>query len=219
MIRVAIVDDQPLVRTGLATMVERAGDMSVVGEAADGVEAVELARRTAPDVMLMDVRMPVLDGIEATARITADASLAAVKVVILTTFDIDEHVYAALRSGASGFLLKDVAPEELFAAIRVVAAGEALIAPSITRRLLDRFATPPLDDGALAALTDREREVLGLVGRGLTNEEIGRELFMSPATAKTHVARIMSKLQARDRVHLVVVAYETGLVTPGDHER
>ena len=219
MIRVAIVDDQPLVRTGLATMVERAGDMSVVGEAADGVEAVELARRAAPDVMLMDVRMPVLDGIEATARITADASLAAVKVVILTTFDIDEHVYAALRSGASGFLLKDVAPEELFAAIRVVAAGEALIAPSITRRLLDRFATPPLDDGALAALTDREREVLGLVGRGLTNEEIGRELFMSPATAKTHVARIMSKLQARDRVHLVVVAYETGLVTPGDHER
>ena len=163
--------------------------------------------------------MPVLDGIEATARITADEALVAVKVVILTTFDVDEHVYAALRSGASGFLLKDVAPEDLFAAIRVVAAGEALIAPSITRRLLDRFATPPLDDGALDVLTDREREVLALVGRGLTNDEVGRQLFMSPATAKTHVARIMSKLHARDRVQLVVVAYETGLVTPGDHER
>ena len=220
MIRVAIADDQPLVRTGLATMVARAGDITVVGEAADGAAAVDLARRAAPDVVLMDVRMPVLDGIEATARIAADPDLAGVRVLMLTTFDVDDHVYAALRAGASGFLLKDVAPEDLFSAIRVVASGDALLAPSVTRRLLDEFASRPgsgrLDDALLDQLTEREREVLVLVGRGHTNDEIGRRLFMSPATAKTHVGRIMSKLAARDRVQLVVTAYETGLVRPGD---
>lgn len=213
MIRVAIVDDQPLVRTGLATMIAHAEDLTVVGEAADGADAVALAKTARPDVMLMDVRMPVLDGIEATARIVADPDTAAVKVVILTTFDVDDHVYAALRAGASGFLLKDIAPEELFHAVRVVAAGEALLAPQVTRRLIDEFAgRPSADTKQLDVLTEREREVLALVGRGRTNDEIGAELFMSPATAKTHVSRVMMKLHARDRVQLVVLAYETGLV-------
>ena len=219
-IRVAIADDQPLVRTGFATMVGHADDLVVVGEAAHGAEAVDLARRERPDVLLMDVRMPVLDGIEATARITGDPATRDVRVVMLTTFDIDEYVYAALRAGASGFLLKDVVPEDLFAAIRVVAAGDALLAPAVTRRLIDEFAQRPATRApatTLDPLTDREREVLALVGRGLTNDEIGRELYLSPATAKTHVGRILAKLQARDRVQLVVLAYETGLVTPGDH--
>lgn len=218
MIRVAIADDQPLVRTGFATMVSYAPDLLVVGEAANGAEAVELARRERPDVLLMDVRMPVLDGIEATARIAGAPETAGVRVVILTTFDLDDYVYAALRAGASGFLLKDVAPEALFEAVRVVAAGDALLAPAVTRRLIDEFARRPAARApgeTLAALTDREREVLALVGRGLTNDEIGRSLHMSPATAKTHVGRAMAKLHARDRVQLVVIAYETGLVTPG----
>ena len=219
MIRVAIADDQPLVRTGLATMVGHAPDLEVVGEAVDGAEAVEVARRTRPDVLLMDVRMPGVDGIEATTRITSDPTTDSVKVLMLTTFDLDEYVYAALRAGASGFLLKDVAPEDLFAAVRVVAAGEALLAPGVTRRLIDEFVrrpdATPTDAGRLDVLTEREREVLALVGQGLTNDEIGSELFMSPATAKTHVGRVMMKLHARDRVQLVVTAYETGLVTPG----
>jgi DNA-binding NarL/FixJ family response regulator len=217
-IRVAIADDQPLVRTGFATMVGSADDLTVVGEAANGADAVALARRERPDVLLMDVRMPVLDGIAATAQIAADPATADVRVVMLTTFDIDEYVYAALRAGASGFLLKDVAPEELLAAVRVVAGGDALLAPSVTRRLIDEFArraAPPPTD-TLDALTEREREVLALVGRGLTNDEIGRTLYMSPATAKTHVGRVLTKLGARDRVQLVVTAYETGLVTPGE---
>ncbi|HVF05577.1 MAG TPA: response regulator transcription factor [Frankiaceae bacterium] len=218
MIRVGIADDQPLVRAGLVTMVGAAPDLVAVGEASNGAEAVELARRDAPDVLLMDVRMPVLDGIEATARIAREAP--AVKVLMLTTFDLDEYVYAALRAGASGFLLKDVAPEDLFAAVRVVAAGDALLAPAVTRKLVDEFARRPagarFDPAALAPLTEREREVLALVGRGLTNDEIGRELYLSPATAKTHVGRILAKLGARDRVQLVVTAYETGLVRPGE---
>ena len=219
MIRVAIADDQPLVRTGLATMVGHAPDLTVVGSAADGEEAIRLARSARPDVLLMDVRMPKVDGIEATTRISADPDTSAVKIVILTTFDIDEYVYDALRAGASGFLLKDVVPEALFAAIRVVAAGEALLAPAVTRRLIDEFVRRP-STGRLAAevldvLTEREREVVRLVARGRTNEEIGRDLFVSPATAKTHVSRAMMKLNARDRVQLVVMAYEAGLVSPG----
>ncbi len=220
MIRVGIADDQPLVRTGLATMVGAAPDLVVVGEAADGAAAVDLARRERPDVLLMDVRMPVLDGIAATERIATDPATRDVRVVMLTTFDLDEHVYAALRAGASGFLLKDVAPEALFDAVRVVAAGEALLAPAVTRRLLADFAArpapPALPATTLDVLTEREREVLRLVGRGLTNDEIGRALYLSPATVKTHVGRAMTKLHARDRVRLVVLAYETGLVTPGE---
>jgi DNA-binding NarL/FixJ family response regulator len=219
-IRVGIADDQPLVRTGLATMVGAAPDLVVVGEAADGAAAVDLARRERPDVLLMDVRMPVLDGIAATERIATDPATRDVRVVMLTTFDLDEHVYAALRAGASGFLLKDVAPEALFDAVRVVAAGEALLAPAVTRRLLADFAArpapPALPATTLDVLTEREREVLRLVGRGLTNDEIGRALYLSPATVKTHVGRAMTKLHARDRVRLVVLAYETGLVTPGE---
>ena len=219
MIRVAIADDQPLVRTGLVTMVGHAPDLTVVGAAADGDEAVQLARRARPDVMLMDVRMPKIDGIEATSRIAADPETSAVKIVMLTTFDIDEYIYEALRAGASGFLLKDVAPEELFAAIRIVAAGDALLAPAVTRRLIDEFVRRPptgsLSADVLEILTDREREVVRLVARGRTNEEIGRDLFVSPATAKTHVSRAMMKLNARDRVQLVVTAYEAGLVSPG----
>ena len=216
-VRVAIADDQWLVRDGFRVQLGLAGDMVFAGEASTGEQAVALARREHPDVMLMDVRMPVLDGIEATRRITADPQTSGVRVLVLTTFDVDEYVYAALRAGASGFLLKDVAPEDLFAAIRVVAAGEALLAPSVTRRLIDEFARrPPADGALLAPLTEREREVVRLVGRGLTNDEIGRELLMSPATAKTHVGRAMAKLHARDRVQLVVAAYESGLVSPGE---
>ena len=219
MIRVAIADDQPLVRTGLATMVNHAADLVLVGEAADGDEAVEVARRERPDVLLMDIRMPGMDGIEATRRIAGAVATQKVRVIVLTTFDRDEYVHAALRAGASGFLLKDVAPEDLFAAIRVVAAGDALLGPSITRRLIAEFARRPsggaTDAARLGRLTDREREVLALVARGLSNDEIANRLVISPATAKTHVSHVMTKLDARDRAQLVIVAYETGLVAPG----
>ena len=191
----------------------------MVGEAGNGAEAVELARSARPDVVLMDIRMPVLDGLEATRRIVADQLLAGVRVLVLTTFDLDEYVYEALRAGASGFLLKDTPPADLLAAIRVVAAGDALLAPAVTRRLIAEFARRPepsrVTPAALAGLTDREREVMALVARGLTNAEIAERLVVSAATAKTHVSRVLAKLQARDRAQLVMLAYETGLVTPG----
>ena len=218
-VRVAVADDQPLVLEGFGTVVSRAPDLELVGQATNGEDAVRLARERRPDVFLMDVRMPVLDGIEATRRITTDPDTITVRVLILTTFDLDEYVYAALRAGASGFLLKDVGPEALLEGIRVVAAGEGLLAPRVTRRLIEQYSKRPegvpLDDRALAVLTEREREVLALVGKGLSNHEIAERLFMSPATAKTHVVRTMSKLHASDRAQLVVIAYETGLVTPG----
>jgi DNA-binding NarL/FixJ family response regulator len=220
MIRVAIADDQPLVRAGLRAMLDLADDLTLVGEAADGRSAVDLARRERPDVLLMDVRMPVMDGIAATRQITADAALGSIRVVVLTTFDTDEYVYGALRAGASGFLLKDAPPEHVFDAIRVVSAGNALLDPAVTQRLIAEFARRPTDvtpemQPALIRLTPREREVLGLVGRGLSNAEIAERLVVSHATAKTHVARILAKLDVRDRAQLVVLAYETGLVRPG----
>ena len=221
MIRVAIADDQQLVRAGFAALVESEPDLEVVGEASTGTEAVALVTRTKPDVVLMDIRMPDGDGLWATERIVSRPELAGTHIVIVTTFELDEYVAQAIKAGASGFLVKDTEPVELIRAVRVVAAGDALLSPSVTRRLLERVAgalgqSP--DASALDVLTEREREVLGLVGRGLTNEEIGRTLFLSPLTAKTHVSRIMSKLAARDRVHLVVVAYETGLVRAGYRE-
>jgi DNA-binding NarL/FixJ family response regulator len=218
-VRVAIADDQPVVVAGFASMVRQTDDLEVVGEASDGAAAVRLADAVRPDVFLMDVRMPVLDGIDATAQITASPRTAGVRVIILTTFDLDEYVYAGLRAGASGFLLKDVAPEELFHAIRVVAAGDALLAPTVTRRLIAEFARsrPPNEPtSGLELLTNRERDVLGEVARGHSNAEIGARLHMSPATAKTHVGRILMKLAARDRAQLVVAAYESGLVTARD---
>ena len=219
-VRVGIADDQPLIRTGLRAMIEHADDLELVGEAEDGDQAIDLARRNRPDVVLMDIRMPRRDGIEATRRITADADLGGVRVLILTTFDLDEYVYAAIKAGASGFVLKDAPPEEVIDAIRVVARGDALLAPSITRRLIEDLAARPDPDRApppeLDALTDREREVLALVGRGRSNAEIAEQLFMSPATAKTHVSHVMTKLDARDRAQLVVLAYESGLVSPGE---
>jgi DNA-binding NarL/FixJ family response regulator len=220
-VRVVVVDDQPLIRTGLRTMLEHDREVELVGEADDGEKALTLIRRQRPDVVLMDIRMPVLDGIEATRRITRDPALGGVRVVILTTFDLDDYVYAAIRAGASGFLLKDARPEDILSAVRVVAARDALLAPSVTRRLIEEFALRPEAVPAagpapeLAALTDREREVLALVGRGLSNAEIGERLYVSPATAKTHVSHVMTKLYARDRAQLVVTAYETGLVRPG----
>jgi DNA-binding NarL/FixJ family response regulator len=220
--RVLLADDQALVRAGFRALLDAQPDIEVAGEAADGAEAVELARRERPDVVLMDVRMPRMDGLEATRQITSDPALAGTRVVVLTTFELDEYVFGALRAGASGFLLKDTDPPELLAAIRVVAAGEALLAPRMTRRLIEAFveqerAVPqPVAEGdALEELTPREREVLALVGRGLSNAEIADELVLSPLTAKTHVARLFSKLDARDRAQLVVIAYETGLVVPG----
>jgi DNA-binding NarL/FixJ family response regulator len=217
-IRMLIADDQALVRAGFRALLERTGDLDVVGEAVDGLDAVDQARRTRPDVVLMDVRMPKLDGIEATRRIGADATLAGTRVIILTTFELDEYVFAALRAGASGFLLKDVDPDELRHAIRVVAGGEALLAPSVTRRLIAEFATRPAptrDHAArLRLLTDREKEIVAMVGAGLSNEEIAAKLFISPMTVKTHVSRGMLKLHARDRAQLVVFGYESGLVTP-----
>ena len=220
MIRVAVADDQHLVRAGLRAMLDNVDDIMLVGEAADGRAAVDLARRDRPDVLLMDVRMPVMDGIEATRRIVADPATSGVKVVVLTTFDVDEYVYGALRAGASGFLLKDAPPEQVFAAVRVVAAGDALIDPTVTRRLIAEFArrpnaAQPRPLPGLTHLTERETEVLALVGRGLSNAEIAARLVVSHATAKTHVARIFAKLQARDRAQLVVLAYESGLVQPG----
>ena len=216
MIRVLIADDQALVRAGFRVLVDSAADLEVVGEASDGVQALELARSTSPDVVLMDIRMPEMDGLSATRELVADPD--GPKVIILTTFDIDEYVFEALRSGASGFLLKDTDPSDLLNAVRVVAAGDALLAPSVTRRLIEEFATRPdphrTPPEALSALTEREREVLALVARGLSNQEIAAELVISPATAKTHVSRVMMKLGARDRAQLVVVAYETGLVEP-----
>ena len=217
-IRVVVADDQTLVRAGFRLLVDSAADLQVVGEAVDGAEALELARRERPDVVLMDIRMPRMDGLEATRRITADETLAGVRVLVLTTFDLDEYVHQALRAGASGFLLKDTPPADLLAAIRVVAAGDALLAPSITRRLIAEFARRPdptrVAPAALEALTDRERVVLGLVARGLSNAEIAEQLVVSPATSKTYVSRLLAKLDARDRAQLVAIAYETGLVTP-----
>lgn len=218
MIRVAIADDQQLIRAGFRSLLEAEADLLVVGEAATGRDAVALARREKPDVLLMDIRMPDGDGLWATERIVADPALAGVHVVVVTTFELDEYVAHAIRAGASGFLVKDTEPVELIRAVHVVADGDALLSPSVTRTLLSRVASglnAPPDASRLASLTEREREVLALVGRGLTNEEIGAELFLSPLTAKTHVSRIMAKLAARDRVQLVIVAYETGLVTPG----
>lgn len=214
-IKVLIADDQALVRGGFRVLVSAAPDMSVVAEAADGAEAVELTRQFEPDIVLMDVRMPVLDGIEATRRITCDETIRSPRILILTTFDLDEYVYAALRAGAGGFLLKDTSPEELLAGIRTIAAGEGLLAPSVTRRLIEEFARTPErtrhQPPALETLTEREVEVLREVARGLSNAEIGEVLHMSSATAKTHVSRLLTKLDARDRTQLVVIAYETGL--------
>jgi DNA-binding NarL/FixJ family response regulator len=217
-IRVAIADDQQLIRGGFRSLLESESDIEVVGEAGTGLEAVALVKTQRPDVVLMDIRMPDGDGLWATEQIAADPELAATHIVIVTTFELDEYVGQAIRAGASGFLVKDTEPVELIRAVRVVAGGDALLSPGVTKRLLERIAgglAEAPDTAQLAVLTDREREVLGLVGLGLTNDEIGRELYLSPLTAKTHVSRIMSKLTARDRVQLVVVAYETGLVTPG----
>jgi DNA-binding NarL/FixJ family response regulator len=216
--RVAVADDQTLVRSGFVVLLESAG-FEVVGEAADGAEAVDLVRRAHPNVILMDIRMPEVDGLEATRRITTDPATESTRVLILTTFDLDEYVFEALRAGASGFLLKDTIPEDLLAAVRVVAAGDALLAPKVTRRLIEEFARRPAASSSPPSgfdmLTEREREVLGAVARGLSNAELADELFMSPATAKTHVSRLLSKLNARDRAQLVMIAYESGLVTPG----
>jgi DNA-binding NarL/FixJ family response regulator len=228
-ISVAVADDQALVRAGFCGIIAATPGMAVAGEAANGAEAVDVARAARPDIVLMDVRMPVLDGIEATRQITASAGTAGVRVIILTTFDLDDYVFGALRAGASGFLLKDTPPGDLLTAIRVVAAGEALLAPSITRRLINAFAGTLMPEagrqaGAAAsradqitqaqikrALTGRELEVLGLVAAGLSNAEIARRLYISPATAKTHVAHLLTKLGARDRVQLVIIAYQAGL--------
>ena len=217
-IRVLVADDQALVRGSFRLLVDTADDLASVGEAATGAEVVELAGREQPDLVLMDIRMPGMDGIEATRRITADPATAAVRVLILTTFDIDEYVFAALRAGASGFLLKDTPPADLLAAIRVVAAGDALLAPGVTRRLIAEFTRRP-EPGrrpgtALDETTDREREVLTLIGLGLSNTEIADRLHVSLSTAKTHVGRLLMKLGARDRAQLVIAAYDTGLVRP-----
>ncbi|MEV4219042.1 response regulator transcription factor [Nonomuraea sp. NPDC049725] len=217
MIRVVLVDDQHLVREGLRALLDRAGDITVVGHASTGPEGVAVTVREKPDVVLMDVRMPGGDGLEATRRIIADPELRRVQVIVLTTFDTDENVLDAVRAGAAGFLLKDSTPEQLREAVRVVAAGEALLSPGVTRRVMRAAAagSPPLKTGRLDALTEREREVLAEVGRGRSNDDIARVLSMSPATARTHVSRLLGKLAARDRSQLVVIAYETGLVVPG----
>jgi DNA-binding NarL/FixJ family response regulator len=220
MIRVAVADDQALVRSGFVVLLRSADGIEVVGEASDGAEAVDLVKLERPDVILMDIRMPGTDGLEATRRITGDDAISGTRVLILTTFDLDEYVYEALRAGASGFLLKDTLPEELLTAVRVVADGDALLAPKVTRRLIERFAEQPADvvatpNAALETLTEREHEVLGAVARGLSNAEIAEELFMSHATAKTHVSRLLTKLDARDRAQLVMIAYESGVVVPG----
>lgn len=218
MIRVVVADDQALVRAGFRSLLDAQEDIEVVGEAEDGRAAVELAEALRPDIVLMDIRMPVLDGLEATRLISGRPALAGVKVIILTTFELDEYVFDALRGGASGFLVKDTEPVELIRALRVVVGGDALLSPGVTRRLIGEFAVrakEPRHLSVLDALTEREREVLALVGEGLTNVEIAGRLQVSPATAKTHVSRIMIKSGARDRVRLVVFAYESGLVRPG----
>ncbi|WP_052849015.1 response regulator [Streptomyces avicenniae] len=219
MIRVLLADDQVLVRAGFRALLDAQPGIEVTAEAADGAEALRLVRAQRPDLVLMDIRMPVLDGLAATRAVTADPELAAVRVVMLTTFELDEYVFEALRSGASGFLVKDTEPDELLRAVRAVVAGDALLSPGVTRRLIAEFAArsrPPASaTAALARLTGREREVTTLVGMGLSNEEIARRLVVSPLTAKTHVSRAMIKLGARDRAQLVVLAYESGLVRPG----
>jgi DNA-binding NarL/FixJ family response regulator len=225
-ITVELADDQALVRAGFDALLSAEGDITVVAQAADGESAVALAREHRPAIVLMDIRMPRLDGLEATARITADPALADTRVVVLTTFELDEYVFGALRAGASGFLLKDVEPADLITAVRVVAGGEALLAPRLTRRLIEAFvasgaaigpdaASPGTAAPQLETLTPRERQVLALVGRGHSNAEIAETLVLSPLTAKTHVARLFAKLRARDRAQLVVIAYESGLVVPG----
>jgi DNA-binding NarL/FixJ family response regulator len=213
MIKVLLADDQALVRAGFRALLDAQPDMTVVAEAPDGAEAIRLAREHAPDVVLMDIRMPGTDGLTATRLMPPGP-----RIIILTTFELDEYVFEALRGGASGFLVKDTEPAELIQAVRVVAVGEALLSPSVTRRLIAEYASrakEPLAADGLNLLTDREREVLALVGTGMTNDEIAAKLFMSPATAKTHVSRTMMKLHARDRAQLVVIAYESGLVRPG----
>ena len=219
-IRVVLVDDQALVRGGFKALLSSDPEIEIVGEASTGAEAVAVATAQKPDVILMDVRMPEMDGLQATKTILSNEANASTRVLVLTTFDLDEYVYEGLRAGASGFVLKDIEPADLIQAVHVIARGEALLAPSITRRLIAEFASrrrPSTGEVSrrLAELTDREREVLTVIGRGLNNEEIADELVISPATAKTHVSRIMSKLEARDRAQLVVIAYETGLVTVG----
>jgi DNA-binding NarL/FixJ family response regulator len=218
MIRVLLCDDQEMVRAGFRLIIDLEDDLEVVGEAADGKEALAATARLRPDVVLMDVRMPVMDGIEATRRITAVPDPA--RVLVLTTFDLDEHVYAAMKAGASGFLLKDAPREQLVSAIRVVARGESLLAPAVTKRLVERFvAQPPPVTGVperMASLSEREREVLGLVARGLSNAEIAARLFLGEATVKTHVANLLGKLGVRDRIQAVVLAYETGFIRPGE---
>jgi len=220
MIRVVLADDQPLVRSGLRALLANSDDLDVVGEAVDGRDAVAVVTRTRPDVVLMDVRMPGVDGIAATRKITTDSRLSGVAIIMLTTFDDDDQIFAAIRAGASGYLLKDAEPDDLREAIRVVAAGEALLSASVTRKVIEGIVSGPAgvaDRARLNELTEREREVLAGVGRGLSNGEIAAEIHISPATARTYVSRMLTKLGARDRAQLVVIAYETGLVTPGRH--
>jgi len=217
-IRLVLADDQALVRAGFAALLDAQDDMQVVGEAADGAEALSLVREQMPDVVLMDIRMPGTDGLAATRAIAADATLAEVRVIVLTTFELDEYVFEALRAGATGFLVKHTEPAELIRAVRTVAAGNALLSPSVTRRLIAEFADrakEPPTSARLSALTDREREIVAVVAQGLSNDEIAAKLYLSPATVKTHVNRAMSKLAVRDRAQLVVLAYESGLARPG----
>ncbi|MEV6631542.1 response regulator transcription factor [Actinoplanes sp. NPDC051470] len=216
MIRVLLVDDQALIRSGFRALLQAEDDIDVVGEAADGAEGVALAHELRPDVVLIDIRMPLMDGVEATRRIAAAPELAGVHVVILTNYGLDDYVFDALRAGAAGFLVKDILPDDFLYAVRVAARGEALLAPSITRKLIDRYVTRPPrpDPAALAGLTNRERETVALAARGLSNQQIAAHLVISPITAKTHLNRAMAKLHARDRAQLVILAYETGLVVP-----
>ncbi|GGZ64172.1 response regulator [Streptomyces bluensis] len=217
MIRVLLVDDQPLLRSGFRALLDLEDDIEVVAEAADGKEGLALAREHLPDIALIDIQMPVVDGIEATRCIAADPALAGVRVVILTNYGFDEYVFHALRAGAAGFLVKDIVPEDLLHAVRVAARGDALLAPSITRKLIDRYVTQPIGTGTdtgLQELTNREREAVALVAQGLSNDQIADRMVISPMTAKTHINRAMTKLRARDRAQLVVLAYESGLVVP-----